>query len=451
MLFNSYEFIFLFLIPVYVVFTLLRRKEVQFGTLLWFLTVVSVVFYAQWSLKHLIILLSSIMMNFMAAKLMMSYQKYRREVLSGGIVLNLLPLLYYKYAAYLEGSEAASIVLPLAISFFTFQQIAFLVDVFKEKITLESFREYSFFVLFFPQLVAGPIVHYNELVPQTQTKEWLRFNEGFFNKGLVLFSIGLFKKVVLADNLANIANASFTEKLNSFYDAWLGLFAYTFEIYFDFSGYTDMAIGLALLFGIQLPINFNSPYKSRNIVEFWRRWHITLSHFLRDYIYIPLGGSKKGRIKTVFNLFITMLLGGIWHGVGWNFLIWGALHGVALAVVHSLKRDMPKYLAGSVTFLTVSLLWVFFRSENFPAALHYYGVLFDFSERDSFVFQDSFLLFIPAAVTVWFLPNSMEFIKFRDASVMLRWYHAFITGILFFISLKMMACAPAKTFVYFNF
>ena len=178
---------------------------------------------------------------------------------------------------------------------------------------------------------------------------------------------------------------------------------------------------------------------------------MTLSHFLRDYIYIPLGGNRDGKFKTVLNLFITMLLGGVWHGVGWNFLIWGALHGVFLAFVHTFKRNMPKYVAICITFLSVSLLWVFFRSENFASALHYYGVLFDFTHMGVPTFKESLLLFVPAVITVWFLPNSTEFIRYENRAVTLGRYHAFVAAVLFFISLKIMASSPAQTFVYFNF
>jgi len=429
MLFNSYEFIFYFLVPVYVFFIFLKKSSLHVNMLIWFLTFVSVVFYGEWSLKHLGILLVSVFVNFAFAKALMRKNMGKKRLLGAGIVLNLVPLVYFK----IEGS------LPLAISFFTFQQIAFLVDVYKRKIQLEGLREYSFFVLFFPQLVAGPIVHYNELIPQIKENLRRGFHKVYFHKGIVLFSMGLFKKVVLADSLANITA-----------DGWAGLFAYTFKIYFDFSGYTDMALGLGLLFGVRLPINFNSPYKSVNIVEFWRRWHITLSHFLRDYIYIPLGGNRAGKLTMLRNLFLTMLLGGAWHGVGWNFVIWGALHGALLAFVHSFKWQLPKYLAICITFLSVSLLWVFFKSENFSAAMDAYGMLFRFDTFGAAAGSEMFLLGLSWFI-VWFLPNSHAFVRYEEGTAELRLYHAAVAGVMFFVALKVLAVSPARTFVYFNF
>lgn len=451
MLFNSYEFIFLFLIPVFVIYFIIEKHKINF------LILASVVFYAQWSLEHLLILVASILLNYGFALFCTTVTVKRGQIkllpLSNYlfiiIVLNLFPLVYYKYSNFLNMSEH-SLVLPLAISFFTFQQIAFQVDLYKGKIKLEGMREYLFFILFFPQLIAGPIVHYHEIISQIQKPQWLRFNELNFKMGIILFSVGLFKKVVLADSLARMANGSFSNDVLSSYEAWSGLFAYSFQIYFDFSGYADMAIGLGLLFGLRLPINFDSPYKSRNIVEFWRNWHVTLSNFLRDYIYIPLGGNRIGAFRSVGNILVTMLIGGIWHGAGWNFLLWGFLHGVLLAVVHLYKGSFFKYISVFVTFLSVTLLWVLFRAENFDVAVYYYKALFSFREFTPLLDFNEFLLF-SSLVIVWFLPNSMKFVKYFEDKPAMGLYHAFIGAIMFFISLKMMALAPAQTFVYFNF
>lgn len=446
MLFNSYEFIFLFFLSTVLIY---RTLHVKYR--IWFLVVASVVFYAQWSLEHLWILLSSIVLNYLFALKMRSLVVNKKAFLALIVILNLLPLGYFKYAGFLHISDH-SLVLPLAISFFTFQQIAFIVDIYRGKINLEGFREYLFFVMFFPQLVAGPIVHYNELIPQIKQPCFLHFSKSDFGAGLLLFSIGLFKKVLLADSLGVIADSAFSDGGLSSYEAWRGIVAYSFQIYFDFSGYTDMAIALALFFGIKLPMNFNSPYKSKNIVAFWRNWNITLSNFLRDYIYIPLGGSRVKIGRQAFNLLATMGLGGLWHGAGWNFIVWGLAHGVLLAISHVSRVKLPKYISIVFTFGLITLLWVLFRSEDLRSALAYYGVLFDFSSFKfaGFHVEKEFLILL-SFVVVWALPNSLEFIGYSKEKFSLKLWHSFVGGVLFFLSLKMMASAPAVSFVYFNF
>ena len=459
MLFNSYEFIFLFLVGVVGLFwgyayTANRQKV---SIYFWFLIVASVLFYGQWNLEHLFVLLGSISINYIYAKY------FSRTLLSlvGIVVLNLVPLVYYKYSGVFGGD---SLVLPLAISFFTFQQIAFVVDLYRGKIQLDGLKEYLFFVLFFPQLVAGPIVHYNELIGQVKKPNWLVFDGEIFSRGVLLFSLGLFKKVVLADSFAVVANDSFggVSTLDS-YDAWIGLFAYSFQIYFDFSGYADMAIGLGLLFGIVLPQNFNSPYKSRNIVEFWRNWHITLSNFLKEHIYIPLGGNRVGMRRGVFNLLVTMSIAGVWHGAGLSFLVWGFLHGVLLGGVHLYGNvvDARKntHRAKSAffiifTFMSVTLLWVLFRCENLEEAMVYYGVLFSFDgilpqKLPEFILlpfsiAKEYLVLI-GFVVVWFLPNAWEFSK------KVGYLQMFVGALMFFVSLRVMANTPSMSFVYFNF
>jgi len=449
MLFNSYDFLLLFLTPTILGFFILKSLGFNYKVMLWYLSLASIMFYAQWSLEHLFILLTSIVLNYLIAKLS-SFVKSRKSLLFVTIGLNLFPLTYYKYSNFLE-LTSESIILPLAISFFTFQQIAFQVDLYKEKIKLDGFREYLFFVIFFPQLIAGPIVHYNEIILKVKTATWTNFNSIYFQTGIILFSIGLFKKVVLGDNLASIANSSFTDSAASNYEAWLGLFAYSFQIYFDFSGYADMAIGLGLLFGILLPINFNSPYKSVNIVEFWRKWHITLSNFLKDYIYIPLGGNRLGDNRAVINILITMIIGGIWHGAGWTFLLWGLLHGVLLGAVHLFKNIyIYKYISIFITFLIVTLLWVLFRAESLELAMSYYRTLFDFQSVDFSLGADETLVLFSLFI-VWFLPNSSEFARNFQERPILFLVYSLSSGVMFFVSLKVMATMPAQTFVYFNF
>ncbi len=447
MLFNSYSFIFLFLIPVATLFFLLKPAY-RLG----FLILASVIFYGQWNTAHLGLLLTSIIFNYLSALIMMR-SIHKQTVLTIAILLNLLPLIYFKYSVFLN-ITSHSLVLPLAISFYTFQQIAFLVDLYRGKIERGGFREYFFFMIFFPQLIAGPIVHYRQIITQVQAGalEYVKWNS--VHTGILLFSLGLFKKVVLADQFFPIANSAFNHigTLSSL-EAWVGLFAYSFGIYFDFSGYTDMAIGLALLFGLRLPINFNSPYKAVNIIDFWRRWHITLSDFLRDYIYIPLGGNRRGEYREVFNLIITMLLGGIWHGAGWTFFLWGLLHGVLLSIVHLKNRyldhwKIPNIAAIVITFITVSLLWVLFRSQSIEEAGIYYEVLFRLSEGELPTIN---LYAIAVGLSiVWILPNSIEFSGYQKGKY-LGWQYALTAAGLSFIALKMMAETPAQIFVYFNF
>ncbi|MDN5089969.1 MBOAT family O-acyltransferase, partial [Aliarcobacter butzleri] len=274
------------------------------------------------------------------------------------------------------------IILPLGISFFTFTQIAFLVDAYKQEAKEYSLINYMLFVTYFPHLLAGPILHHKEMMPQFASKyNWVK-NYRNIALGLFIFSIGLFKKVVIADTFAIWANAGFdTATTLNLIEAWATSLSYTFQLYFDFSGYTDMAIGISLMFNIKLPINFNSPYKALSIQDFWRRWHMTLSRFLRDYLYIPLGGNRKGNIRTYVNLITTFLLGGLWHGAGWTFIIWGLLHGIALAIHRlwqSLGFRMNKILAWFITFNFINITWIFFRAKDFESAMKVLGSMFSF-------------------------------------------------------------------------
>lgn len=448
MLFNSYVFIFVFL-PLTVGTFYLLRPVYRVG----FLSMASLVFYAQWSVEAAVLLLSSVLVNYLFAYILPKLP-HKKLFLAVVIGINLIPLVYFKYSVFLHFTSQ-SLILPLAISFYTFQQIAFLVDLYKEKIKQHSFGEYLFFVLFFPQLVAGPIVHFAQIIDQVRASALERINWQYVEVGIVLFSIGLFKKTVLADQFLPLATAAFshTETLTTF-EAWIGLMAYTLGIYFDFSGYTDMAIGLGLFFGLRLPINFDSPYKAVSIVDFWRRWHITLSHFLRDYVYIPLGGNKKGNYTEVLNLMITMGIGGLWHGGGWNFVVWGLLHGLLLAVVHMKERyyhgvKLPKILSVLLTFTVVSLLWVLFRAQSLGNAWTYYAVLFGGS--GGLVWSTELFYIVTGLGIVWFLPNAIRFVHYVDMVRKFGLRKAFFAAVLFFVSLKMMAESPAQTFVYFNF
>lgn len=393
MLFNSKEFVFVFLPIVLSVFLLLQRMPGQRFTYIW-LSLSSLVFYSWWNPYYSWLLVVSVLGNFFIGKQIAKRRsRFRKLFLTAGICLNLGTIAYYKYSAFFlntlwlvfdtKGSFEA-LLLPLGISFFTFQQLTYLVDAYRGKAKDYAFFHYTTFVTFFPQLIAGPIVHHDEMMPQFEKKDGPKtgFDENFA-VGISIFIVGCFKKVIIADQLALLATPVFEASevgAVTFLSAWMGALAYTFQLYFDFSGYSDMAVGIARMFGIVLPVNFNSPYKSKSIIDFWRRWHITLSRFLRDYIYIPLGGNRRGKARRYFNLMLTMLIGGLWHGAGWTFVFWGFLHGVYL-VINQLWNDLMKrtgglntrfsgILAWMITFLAVVLGWVFFRAETFSSAIN---------------------------------------------------------------------------------
>jgi D-alanyl-lipoteichoic acid acyltransferase DltB (MBOAT superfamily) len=302
--------------------------------------------------------------------------------LIAGICFNIALLIFFKYSDFLIWNfnftfdtkiPFLHMILPLAISFFTFQQIAYLVDTHKGYVKEQNFIKYATFVTFFPQLIAGPIVHHKEMMPQFYNTKNNQLRWKYFSLGLMVFSIGLFKKVVLADSFAIYANAGFDEAVKlTLIEAWVASLSYTFQLYFDFSGYADMAIGSALFFNIKLPINFNAPYRALNIQEFWRKWHITLSRFLRDYLYIPLGGNRVHSTRLYINLLIVFLIGGIWHGAGWTFLFWGFLHGAATIIFLLWKRfdiGLPRPLSWFITFNFVNITWVFFRANSWEDAM----------------------------------------------------------------------------------
>ncbi|PCI31719.1 MAG: membrane-bound O-acyltransferase family protein [Alphaproteobacteria bacterium] len=396
MLFNSYEFIFAFL-PITLIIFIFISKINHEKAIAW-LVIASLFFYGWWNPAYLILIMISMAINYSIGYLInrVTFGKNQKKpLLIIGLLFNLSLLGYFKYANFFLETvsytlstkfEIQQILLPLAISFFTFQQIAFLVDAYKGITKEYKFLHYALFVTFFPQLIAGPIVHHKEMLPQFMDRRKIGFNINNITIGLIIFSIGLFKKAVLADGIAVYANPTFSavaigQQLD-FFQSWGGVLSYTLQLYFDFSGYSDMAIGGARLFGIKLPLNFHSPYKSLNITEFWRRWHITLSRFLRDYVYIALGGNKKGKLRRYVNLFATMLLGGLWHGAGWTFVIWGALHGCYLIINHFWHFITNKlnllFLKNSkiwrcfswlLTFTAVVVGWVFFRATDFNSAI----------------------------------------------------------------------------------
>ena len=428
MLFNSYQFIFFFLPITLTIYYLLGARKRYWGALLW-LVLASLVFYGWWNPAYLVLILSSAIFNYLMGRALLPRsdghrKKQRVGLLVVGVGANIVAIAYFKYANFfvdnantLLGSNfhLDQIVLPLAISFFTFQQITYLVDAYTgdgQESTGDgqesSFLKYCLFVTFFPQLIAGPIVHHKEMIPQFSNRNVFRFHNDRLAIGLTIFSIGLLKKTAIADGVAVYSTPVFDAALSgfspTFFEAWGAALAYTFQLYFDFSGYSDMAVGLAYMFGICLPLNFFSPYKAVNIIEFWRRWHISLSRFLRDYVYIPLGGNRNGSFRRFQYLLITMLLGGLWHGAGWTFVAWGALHGAYLIINHlwrglriwmgqdlTCERWWGRFLSQVVTFLAVVVGWVIFRAESFPAAI---SILLGMSGTNGFALPPSYLNYL---------------------------------------------------------
>lgn len=385
MLFPTLTFIGQFLLPVLVLFYATARM----GGTRWALAVLviaSLVFYGWFHPSHLAVLLSSMVINYWIADRIIALRPRSSgfRFLVAGVCFNIGLLAWFKYAAFFSdvlnsvtGWELGlqAVLLPLGISFITFQKIAYLVDAWRGRFPSKRWSDYALFVTFFPQLIAGPIVHQPEFFPQIERGEFARWRNDRIAAGAAIFALGMGKKLLLADAFgrdADYAFIHFAEMASaSAVEAWLGVLAYTFQIYFDFSAYSDMAIGLGLLFGVTLPENFVAPYRATSLIEFWRRWHITLSRFLRDYIYLPLGGKAGGQFRQVINLSITMLIGGLWHGPAWTFVAWGAAHGAALSANHVWRRSRwrcPTALGWVATFLFVSMAWVLFRAQDFGVA-----------------------------------------------------------------------------------
>lgn len=384
-LFNSYEFIFIFLPLTVIMYFLIQKTGHWLMARVWILAA-SLFFYSWWNIAFLPLLLGSILFNYSIgsylSKTNKGFSPRRKPVLLVGLIGNLGLLGYFKYADFFINNinmvlakdfTPLNIVLPLGISFFTFQQIAYLVDSYREETPSYSLVDYAIFVAFFPQLIAGPIVHHQEMINQFQNRSLSTLDYKNVSTGLYVFIIGLAKKVLIADTFAVWASYGFDQAVAvSFLEAWLVSISYTLQLYFDFSAYNDMAIGVALMFNIKLPYNFFSPYKSLNIQDFWRRWHITLGRFLRNYIYIPLGGNRRGNLALSRNLLITFLLGGLWHGAGWTFVFWGFLHGMALVVHRGWQKTnlrLNSFISWFITFNFVNLAWVFFRALTWSEAL----------------------------------------------------------------------------------
>lgn len=499
MLFNSWLFILAYA-PIVIGGSYLMRRSAGAGATIAWLSVTSLVFYAATSLVHLPLLLGSIAVNqLIAARIAAAHgwADERRYWLVLGLALNLGILFAFKYASFVTQTvnqmvgtalPIPELALPVGISFFTFTQIAYLVDVHKRTSESHSYTPYLLFVSYFPHLVAGPILRHDDTIRQFSGYRFARFLPADVERGLVLFAIGLAKKVLVADSLAPYADAAFRAADHgvalSIWEAWLGLLSYTFQIYYDFSGYSDMALGLSLMLGIDIPVNFRSPYKAVSIIEFWRRWHISLSNFLRDYLYIPLGGNRHGRLVRNLNIMATMLLGGLWHGAGWGFITWGGLHGLYLIVNHLWREQcfrLPRVLGKVLTFIAVALAWSFFRAATFDGALNMItsaagangialpqslpsvasalgdwipwvhwssaGMLTNDLTEAKFLWASKVGL---AALLAWFTPNSIE-ISHAEATgnVALRRPTMWATGVLLAAALTMLS--RESPFLYFQF
>lgn len=458
MLFNSYEFLFGFVPIVLLGAHFLAGRGRQRLSVAW-LVAMSLFFYGWWNPAFLGLMIGSVVFNFLVGSFLARHRLTRgaKLALAGGILVDLGSIGYFKYAGFLVSAAGHAIgaswtlpeiVLPLAISFFTFQQIAYLVDAYRGETEEHDLLNYFLFVTFFPQLIAGPIVHHRDMLPQFLRQGAARLRVNHLAVGFTIIAIGLFKKVIIADSVAGYATPVFAAADRGvalqFLEAWSGVLAYSFQIYFDFSGYSDMAVGLARLFGIRLPVNFFSPYKADNIVEFWRRWHISLSRFLRDYLYFPLGGGRAGIPARYRNILVTMLLGGLWHGAGWNFIIWGGLHGLYICINHAwqyVKRRLgfpagplaawTRLPSRALTFLAVTVAWVFFRAETFDGALVMLEAMsspgnlasprqFLMAGNQSVfaAFGPSFIFFLLYLLlgAVWYLPNTYELmVRYRPA------------------------------------
>ncbi len=522
MLFNSIVFICAFLPVVSIVFFLLGSASHRLAGL--WLCAASIFFYGWWNYQYIGLLLVSVLFNYSVGYLVSRYVKGRRQrvaysVLALGVGGNLALLGYYKYAHFfldtanqLLGANwtIAQIILPLGISFFTFTQIAFLVDSYRGKASEYDFVHYLLFVTYFPHLIAGPILHHSQMMPQFALKNTYRLHWPNVATGVTFFVLGLGKKVLLADMFADPTHAIFgaaTHGVNPMLiEAWIGALSYTLQLYFDFSGYTDMAIGISYIFNIKLPLNFNSPYKAENIIDFWRRWHMTLSAFLRDYLYIPLGGNRLGSARRYLNLMVTMLLGGLWHGAGWTFLIWGGLHGFYLVVNHGFRSfrerigwvdgrfgHAEKIISVAVTFWAVVIAWVFFRANNLgtamsmvrgmvglngislihssvgipPGLVHWLGahgiVFLGFTPITLFTGATMMKLMVGLAI-VWFMPNTQEWLTISAGAKSVSWWPSFIVrwrpestwtsvamGILLGVCLLTLLSGAPSEFLYFQF
>ena len=478
MLFNSYPFIFVFL-PIALAGYFWLGRSGNLAPVVW-LALASLAFYSVSNWQFVGLLLASVAFNYFIGWLLIAKQlgaTKRFAVLTGGVAGDLVVLGTFKYAGFFAANLNAllstgfviNILLPVGISFYTFTQIAFLVDAYRGNVARYALPHYALFVTYFPHLIAGPILHHKDMIPQFESERTKRPDPHLILCGLIIFAIGLFKKTCLADGIQPLVAPAFGANTPSFDQAWIGALAYTFQLYFDFSGYSDMAIGISLMFGIFLPLNFNSPYKATSIIDFWRRWHMTLSQFLRDYLYIPLGGNRHGRILRYVNLMITMLLGGLWHGAAWTFVVWGALHGAYLCVNHAWSSYGPgvaprfarvgNAAAFALTFVSVVVAWVFFRADSVSSATF---VLSRMADPNTVVFgrgEIANALFIAVyAAIAWGTPNTQAIMGYDHKNRTLGeningWLRrpGFLTAAAAALAFGVLGISQHSEFIYFRF
>lgn len=486
MVFSSYAFLLAFLPLTLAGFYALRavgwrRLSVTF------LLVASLVFYGVWSVPHLALLLASIAVNYLCGRYAASTapDAWRRTAMIAGVIGNLSLIFWFKYLDFAGANLAAllgagwtmkNIILPLGISFFTFQQIAYLVDCYTTKDGEKSFRDYALFVAFFPQLIAGPIVHHRYTRPQYARLAAGSVNTGEIPYGVMIFAMGLAKKTLIADPIARTIDpiwltAAAGDPVGAA-AAWTAMVGYTLQIYFDFSGYCDMAIGLGLMLGVRLPVNFNSPYRSKSIIEFWRRWHMTLSAFLRDYVYIPLGGNRGAEFFRLRNISLTMLIGGVWHGAAWTFVIWGAIHAALITANHAARLWLPQLdrmqgpfaiaLKRVALLAAIMLAWVYFRADGVGAAHRVVSGLWSAGgayEADPVIltlmaFASLLALFSPNSLEVAGYPNDKDR-PIPEAGARVARFARLTPGTAFASALLLTAGILAAwrpaVFIYFNF
>ena len=485
MLFNSYIFIFAFLPITLIGYFALNHFKQNRASKIW-LTICSLFFYAYFNIAYLWIIVTSILVNYLLSLVFKSEKisctVLKRMLFVFGLLLNIGILFFYKYLDFVfecvgnlfnTDTIYLGLILPLGISFFTFQQVSYLIDSYKGKAKTYNIVDYSLLVTFFPQLIAGPIVLHSEVIPQFEDTRNLKFNSDNFAKGLYAFSRGLAKKVLIADNFGKIVSFGYSNiAILSSFEAVLTIFAYTFQIYFDFSGYCDMASGIAYMFNIELPINFNSPYKAKNISDFWKRWHMTLTRFLTNYIYIPLGGSRCGTFRTYLNVLIVFLVSGIWHGAGFTFIAWGLMHGVAM-VVYRLARKwidkIPYVVTWTITFTFVNLTWVYFRALTLSDGTLLISRVFSGGFTLNFEITETLLNIIPISIVAnildfsWMLNVLMICIVIAFIAICLFTKNVQEKSKLFkprasnlvttFIMLlwSILSLSGVSTFLYFNF
>ncbi|WP_366487464.1 MBOAT family O-acyltransferase [Anaerovibrio sp.] len=457
MLFNSYPFIFLYLPIVFATF-FLTAKYISHRAATFTLVLASFVFYGYWDVKYIPLLFGSICFNYFIGRQLNKHTKSKFWLVVG-LGINILLLGYFKYTDFflttindingVQIFDLPHIVLPLGISFFTFTQSAYLVDAYRKEAAPHNFLTYCEFVTIFPHLIAGPIINHKEMIPQFINEKTFHIDYKNIALGLTIFTFGLFKKVVIADKLAVWANEAFSHVSSlTCTEAWVGALGYTLQLYFDFSGYSEMAIGLALLFNLKMPVNFNSPYQARSIIDFWRRWHMTLGLWVKNYLYIPMGGNRHGEFSKMRNLFVSMLIIGLWHGAGWTFIIWGGIHGLLLMINHQWRRlniNLPKAINWGVTFLCVMICWVFFRAECFNDAINVLNSMVDFQTIDRTGLKRLVTLCVAVGLLT-IIPNPIQLIE-KAKFPTIRWEVATILLLVLSI-LYIKADSP---FLYFQF